>query len=206
MPTTWRNTTVVPSASTQISFSSLSFEPASYAGRNRPGRYSTRVTRPATGDRLMCTSIGDRKIVICFHGPGGAHPSSAGPAIITRPSAGDTTRSASWARALRIAEEIREEPAEQRERGGQPPAARQRASRRDHGGRDERITSAIDFHVKRVPAREGRMTKGPARDPGPKGSGSGAAGPRSVRTDRESALRVLRGLLPTLWRRRMLSI
>src|SRR5262249_28620011 len=60
--------------------------------RNLPGRYSTRTTRPETGVRLMCTSIGERKIVICFHVPGGAHRPSLGPAIITRPSAGDTTK------------------------------------------------------------------------------------------------------------------
>ncbi len=50
-----------------------------------------RVTRPSTGDRLMCTSIGDRKMVTCFQSPGGDQRPSLGPAIMTRPSAGDTT-------------------------------------------------------------------------------------------------------------------
>ena len=54
-----------------------------------PGRYSIRVTRPSTGVRLMWTSSGDRKIVTCCQSPGGAHRGSAGPAIMTRPSAGD---------------------------------------------------------------------------------------------------------------------
>jgi hypothetical protein len=50
-----------------------------------------RVMRPATGARFMCTSIGDRKIVICCQSPGGLQRPSVGPAMTTRPSAGDTT-------------------------------------------------------------------------------------------------------------------
>src|SRR6476646_2288906 len=43
----------------------------------------------------MCTSIGDRKMLICSHDPGGAASGTAGPATSTRPSAGDSTASAS---------------------------------------------------------------------------------------------------------------
>ena len=40
----------------------------------------------------MCTSRSDRKIVTCCHAPAGASSGRAGPACITRPSAGDSTR------------------------------------------------------------------------------------------------------------------
>ena len=53
----------------------------------------TRVTRPDTGSRLTCTSIGDRKMLTCCHEPGGAASAIAGPATSTRPSAGDSTAS-----------------------------------------------------------------------------------------------------------------
>src|SRR5438552_3162197 len=43
--------------------------------------------------RLTCTSIGERKILICCHVPGGAAVATAGPATSTRPSAGARTTS-----------------------------------------------------------------------------------------------------------------
>ena len=77
----------------------------------------------------MWTSSGDRKIVTWFQSPGGAQRWSAGPAIITLPSAGDTTTPASCGNcAVGIPEEIGEEPAEQRERAAARPRRRVRAS------------------------------------------------------------------------------
>ena len=52
---------------------------------------TTFVTRPETGTRFTCTSIGERKMLICRHCPGGAASGTASPATTTRPSAGETT-------------------------------------------------------------------------------------------------------------------
>ena len=49
-----------------------------------PAGTRSRVTRPSTGVRFMCTSIGERKIVICCQSPGGLQRPSVGPAITTR--------------------------------------------------------------------------------------------------------------------------
>src|SRR6185295_6235678 len=46
--------------------------------------------------RFTCTSIGDRKMLICCHLPAGPPCPAGAPATITRPSAGDTTASASF--------------------------------------------------------------------------------------------------------------
>ena len=100
----------------------------------------------------MWTSIGDRKIVICFHSPGGAQRGSAGPAD-HHAAVGRRHDDVGVLRhlAFRIAEEEGEEPAEHREGGGQPPTARNRErSGRHECGRDERKSGAIDFHGERV--------------------------------------------------------
>jgi hypothetical protein len=55
--------------------------------------YSTFTILPPTGIRLMCTSIGDRKMLICCHSLDGKDCAVDGPATITRPSAGDRTAS-----------------------------------------------------------------------------------------------------------------
>ena len=113
-----------------------------------------RVTRPATGVRFMWTSIGDRKMVICCQSPGGAQRPSVGPAIITRPSAGDTTRPGVLRHLpLGIAEEIGEEAAERGEaaRPAVPPRGAQAGGRHQRGG-DERNSGAIDFHDGRMPS------------------------------------------------------
>ena len=74
--------------------------------------------------------------------------SSAGPATMTRPSAGDTTRPSTLRNlTIGIAEEVGEESAEQRERSGPPvPAGGSEASRRYDGGGNERKPGAIDLH------------------------------------------------------------
>src|SRR5258708_1982075 len=82
-PTICLTTTGSPQWSIQTSFSSFWFASSWYAGRNFPARYSMRVTRPSTGVRFMCTSIGDRKIVTCCQAPGGLQRGSAGPARTT---------------------------------------------------------------------------------------------------------------------------
>ena len=66
-----------------------------YAGRNGPAVIATRASRgPTTGMRLTCTSIGDRKMLICCHAPGGRRGRlPPRPATSTRPSAGDSTAS-----------------------------------------------------------------------------------------------------------------
>ena len=160
--------------SIQISFSSLSFDRSSNAGRNVPGRYSMRVMRPDTGERLMCTSIGERKMVTCSQSPGGAHRPSLGPAIMMRPSAGDTTRPASCGTLpLGVAEEIREEPPSSGEPGAPAVApGRSKAGGRHQRGGDERIPGAIDFHDRqRSEHRRARTGGRPA--PGPRYSFSG---------------------------------
>ena len=53
----------------------------------------TRVTTPVTGMRLTWTSAGDRKMLIWCQVAWGAASGSASAAIMTRPSAGDTTSS-----------------------------------------------------------------------------------------------------------------
>src|SRR5207247_1943627 len=81
-------------AAWSIQISLRSFDVAAsrrYAGRNRPRVYATRMMRPDAGMRLTWTSIGDRKMLTCCHAPGGAASATAGPATITRPSAGATT-------------------------------------------------------------------------------------------------------------------
>jgi ferredoxin len=89
-PTTWRQMIVWPPCWIQISLRSFWLAAsARYAGRNLPGVYDTRVTRPARGMRLTWTSIGERKMLICRHVPGGAPAGSASPATSTRPSAGE---------------------------------------------------------------------------------------------------------------------
>src|SRR5882672_8379637 len=50
--------------------------------------------RPDAGTRLTCTSIGERKMLICFHEPGGAASAVGAPATSTLPSAGDSTSAA----------------------------------------------------------------------------------------------------------------
>src|SRR5206468_4755828 len=78
----------------QISLRSLTCAASCrYAGRKRPRVKLTRVTFPDTGMRLTCTAIGERKMLICCHDPGGAAAATAGPATSTRPSAGARTAS-----------------------------------------------------------------------------------------------------------------
>src|SRR6185503_6430959 len=56
--------------------------------KNFPGEYFTSTIFPGIGDRLMCTSKGDKKILTTV----GASASAAiGPTRVTRPSAGETT-------------------------------------------------------------------------------------------------------------------
>src|SRR5262249_58305253 len=59
------------------------------------------MTRPDTGMRLTCTSIGDRKMLTCSQSPGGDAPLVAGPATSTRPSAGERTTSSGPAGTVR---------------------------------------------------------------------------------------------------------
>src|SRR6185503_11486903 len=60
--------------------------------KNFPGEYFTSTIFPGIGERLMCTSNGDRKILTTV----GASASAAiGPTRVTRPSAGETTTSGS---------------------------------------------------------------------------------------------------------------
>src|SRR4030095_2207023 len=60
-----------------------------YAATKRPGAYSTFFTRPAIGERLTCTSSGDRKIETRTAWP--TQGSVASTTAITRPSAGAST-------------------------------------------------------------------------------------------------------------------
>src|SRR5262245_59678326 len=59
------------------------------------------MTRPLTGMRLTCTSIGERNTLTCCQFPGGVASPVGGPATITRPSAGESTAlgGASWLRS-----------------------------------------------------------------------------------------------------------
>src|ERR1041384_724595 len=60
--------------------------------KNFPGEYFTSTIFPGIGERLMCASSGDKKILTTV----GASASAAiGPTRVTRPSAGDTTTSGS---------------------------------------------------------------------------------------------------------------
>ncbi len=93
-----------------------------------PGCRSTRVTRPDTGTRFTCTSIGDRKMLTCCQVPGGAASATASPATSTRPSAGDSTTSSSRSPdanvPIGIAKEEQEESAEDEERKREQPGDR----------------------------------------------------------------------------------
>jgi hypothetical protein len=57
--------------------------------KNRPFVYVTLVISPAIGERLTCTSKGDRKMLTTVGDC--ALPASAFSTLVTRPSAGDTT-------------------------------------------------------------------------------------------------------------------
>src|ERR1700741_1506723 len=56
--------------------------------KNFPGEYLTSTIFPGIGERLMCTSRGDRKILTTV---GESASSLIGPTRVTRPSAGETT-------------------------------------------------------------------------------------------------------------------
>src|ERR1043165_4136898 len=60
--------------------------------KNLPGEYFISTIFPGIGDRLMCTSKGDRKMLTTF---GASASSDIGPTRVTRPSAGETTTSVS---------------------------------------------------------------------------------------------------------------
>ena len=127
----------------------VSFARSSIGRQEAPGRYSTFVTRPATGVRLMCTSSGDRKIVTCFQSPGG-RPSRVGRARRSsrgrRPARRPVRHPAGTSRSG-IAKEVGEERAEQRRKRRRSRVAPLTASR-GAGQRagDERISGPIDFH------------------------------------------------------------
>ena len=95
-------------------------------GQEPPGVKLTRVTRPETGMRLTCTSIGDRKMLICCQSPGGA-ASAAAPAGDEHPAVGRRQHGivarAGRDAAVGIAKEEREERAEHHERERERPAA-----------------------------------------------------------------------------------
>src|ERR1700752_1344230 len=60
--------------------------------KNFPGEYFISTIFPGIGERLMCTSRGDKKMLTTV----GASASAAmGPTLVTRPSAGDPTTSVS---------------------------------------------------------------------------------------------------------------
>ena len=120
-----------------------------------PGRYSMRVIRPPTGERFMCTSIGERKIVTWFQLPG------RGPAAVARAgnhhfAVGRRHHDPGIGRngSIGIAEEIGEEAAEQR-RTGAPRRAAVSAARPSAG------TSAPAMNG--YPARSIFMERQPAR-------------------------------------------
>ena len=64
----------------------------SFGQRTLPGEYFTSTIFPGIGERLICTSNGDRKILTTV---GASASSDIGPTRVTRPSAGETTRSGS---------------------------------------------------------------------------------------------------------------
>jgi hypothetical protein len=86
--TTWiLSPKAVSSVTVQRAFSRSALR--SNAARARPALRSTETTRPASGQRLTCTSNTDRKIPMrCALVPSS---NSISPASSTRPSAGDTT-------------------------------------------------------------------------------------------------------------------
>ncbi len=151
MPTICRTTIGTPPWSSVISVCSFR-SPASgrYAGRKLPGWYFTEATRPDTGIRLTCTSIGERKIVIWRQSPAAKLPVGS-PATITRPSAGDTTSPGAAATlALRVTEE--EQKKGRKQQGDDAVCA---SGQRGHEGRHaesnsyERPTGRVDAHLAR---------------------------------------------------------
>src|SRR4051812_10334183 len=121
------------------------------------------VIRPSTGVRLICTSIGERKIVICFQSPGGAQRPSVGPAIMTRPSAGETTSPGSEGTCRSGSKKVREESSRRGEGAGPAvaPGEREPESRSERAS-DERNACLVDVHES---FRSGGQKKGPEGKP-----------------------------------------
>ena len=79
MPTTWRATTIWPlPRSIHTSLRSLTRRGfVAVRGQELARRVADAGhASPTPGMRFTCTSIGDRKMLICFHSPGGATPGS----------------------------------------------------------------------------------------------------------------------------------
>ena len=112
-------------------------------------RKSTCVTRPETGERFTCTSIGDRKMLICFHSPGGAavrvgRPGDEHAAVGRRQHERRILRRD----AIGIAEEEEKERGEDEQWHGAGGADGQsRRNRKSGRATDEGITCAIDRHT-----------------------------------------------------------
>ena len=114
-------------------------------GQEQAGVIIDTRTRPHTGTRLMCTSSGDRKIVTCSQSPGGDSSGRAGPACITRPSAGDDDDVAEGRRmAIGIAKKEGEETGRGGKRRGQAGPPHQRQRRRGHQRRRNERRRRLD--------------------------------------------------------------
>ena len=152
------------------------------------------VTRPETGMRLTCTSIGDRKMLICCQSPGGARRAATSPATSTRPSAGDSTSLAVGGRRAdrdrgRRTRRTRQSTTKG-DRPDRPPATQPTARPRTSAPPMNGTAGRIDPHVAAIWSAD-RVTTGAGAAAGAPLPLNGIGGPATARQLRR----------PRCWRR-----